>query len=133
MEIRQIRSAVVTSFLLGLLLITSSAHAEEKKSGGGYVTLEPFTSNLVETDRYLQINISLKSESPGFEDNVKIYMPKVRHVVLMTLCGKKSEELLSTKGKMQLMAELKDAINQALDVNGDRGVSEVVFTNFVVQ
>jgi flagellar basal body-associated protein FliL len=139
MKIRKVRSFLIISWLaLGFLTMIPHADAEEKggeKGEAGYVTLDPFTSNLADTDnqRYLQISLSIKGTSPEAAENVKSLMPMVRHAVLMTLCAKKSDDLLSTKGKTDLMEDLKNSINQTLQLSKERSITEVFFTNFIVQ
>jgi flagellar basal body-associated protein FliL len=123
--------------LLGFLTVIAEADAAEKRAdaGGGYIELEPFTVNLADADtpRFLQVSLSMKGARPEVEETIKSFLPMIRHAVILALCQKRSDVLLSTKGKIELLEELKNAINQALPMQKERGLTEVVFTNFVIQ
>jgi flagellar protein FliL len=122
----------------GLSLTTADTQAEEKSGAGsdaGYVQLEPFVSNLADSgdQRYLQITVGVKGARPDTADNVKMFMPMVRHVIILLLCEKTSAELLTLKGKSDLMEAIKAGINQQLGLDKEHGITEVAFTTFVVQ
>jgi flagellar FliL protein len=128
----------VFSALLSLAFSGGMAHANEKASastGSGAPTtrLEPFVVNLASFDRYLQTAVTLQLAASDVADKVKMFMPMVRHVVIMTLSSKDSAELQSTEGKKVLIDELRAKINQILDTKNDHGVNDVFFETFVIQ
>ncbi|MFZ6800857.1 flagellar basal body-associated FliL family protein [Undibacterium sp. Di24W] len=128
----------VFSALLSLAFSAGMAHANEKASasaGSGTPTarLEPFVVNLASFDRYLQTAVTLQLAAGEVADKIKVYMPMVRHVVIMTLSSKDSAELQSTEGKKVLIDELKTKINQVLEAKSDHGVNDVFFETFVIQ
>jgi flagellar FliL protein len=124
--------------LLSIALSSGVAHANEKasaKDGAGTPTtkLDSFVVNLASFDRYLQTVVTLQLGASDIAEKVKMYMPMVRHVVIMTLSSKDSSELQSIEGKKILIDELKTKINQVLSSKGDDGVSDIFFETFVIQ
>jgi flagellar FliL protein len=124
--------------LLSMALSSGVAHANEKasaKEGAGASTakLDNFVVNLASFDRYLQTAVTLQLGATGIGEKVKMYMPMVRHVVIMTLSSKDSSELQSIEGKKILIDELKTKINQVLSTKADDGVSDIFFETFVIQ
>ena len=125
--------------LLSLALSGGVAHANEKASAGSasagapIARLDSFVVNLASFDRYLQTVVTLQLAAGDVADKVKVYMPMVRHVVIMTLSSKDSTELQSTEGKKVLIDELRTKINQVLETKGDHGVNDVFFETFVIQ
>lgn len=120
--------------------------AEAKNLPPVFVELEPFTVNLQAesaTDQYLQVKASLKMEDQGTADNLKVYMPEIRHHALMLLSGKKASELSNTPGRETLALEFKNSVNSIVgEVPTNRKgepeepigpVEAVLFTSFIVQ
>lgn len=129
----------VISSLLSLMLISASATANEKASasasaaGAPVARLDSFVVNLASFDRYLQTVVTLQLGTSDVADKIKVYMPMVRHVVIMTLSSKDSAELQSIEGKKVLIDQLRTKINQVLEIKGDGGISDVFFETFVIQ
>nr|WP_314861911.1 flagellar basal body-associated FliL family protein [uncultured Undibacterium sp.] len=126
------------SALLSLAFSGGMAHANEKASASASAStpttrLEPFVVNLASFDRYLQTAVTLQLAASDVADKVKVFMPMVRHVVIMTLSSKDSAELQSTEGKKVLIDELRAKINQVLETKNDHGVNDVFFETFVIQ
>lgn len=120
------------------VLISGQVTAKEGKeaSAAGSVPmarLEAFTVNLSGVDRYLQVNIALQLASPEVAEKIKAYMPVVRHKMIVMLSSKESGELNSLEGKRNLMTEIKETINKALELKERDGVTDVFFENFVIQ
>lgn len=92
-----------------------TAHA---KSGTPptFVPMEAFTVNLVPEngEQYLQVVATLKLEDSHAAEDLKIYMPELRHRVLMLLSGKKASELQGVDGREALADEIKSATNEVL-------------------
>jgi flagellar FliL protein len=128
----------VFSALLSLTFSAGIAQANEKASasasaGTPTARLEPFVVTLASFDRYLQTAVTLQLSAGDVADKIKVFMPMVRHVVIMTLSSKDSAELQSTEGKKVLIDELKTKINQVLEAKSDHGVNDVFFETFVIQ
>lgn len=126
------------TFMLCLLpLFAGQAHANEGKAsaeGGGLtMPLEPFVVNLMSFDRYLQVSITLQVAKPEVNEKIKAIMPVVRHQLLMLLSSKESQQITNADGKHELILQIKEKINDALDVKEREGVTDVFFVNFVIQ
>ena len=117
-------------FLLGGMLLTSGiAGAGEGGEGGGggskdmLAKVEAIVVNLNEpTTHYLQIEMTLKLAKPDVAEKIKLYMPVIRHKLIL---------LLSSKNTSQL--ESKRPINQALERSDKERVTDVLFNSFIIQ
>ena len=120
--------------------------AEAKGLPPVFVELDPFTVNLqpeTAVDQYLQVKATLRVDEQPAADNLKAYMPEIRHRVLMLLSGKKASELGSAEGREQLAEDIKHAVNAIVgEVPRNRKgepeepigpVESVLFTSFIVQ
>lgn len=120
--------------------------AEAKGLPPVFVELDPFTVNLqpeTTVDQYLQVKATLRVDEQPAADNLKAYMPEIRHRVLMLLSGKKASELGSAEGREQLAEDIKHAVNAIVgEVPRNRKgepeepigpVESVLFTSFIVQ
>ena len=128
-------------FLLGGMLLTSGiAGAGEGGEGGGggskdmLAKVEAIVVNLNEpTTHYLQIEMTLKLAKPDVAEKIKLYMPVIRHKLILLLSSKNTSQLESIEGKRKLVEESKRAINQALELSEKEGVTDVLFNSFIIQ
>ncbi|WP_375396757.1 flagellar basal body-associated protein FliL [uncultured Sphingomonas sp.] len=100
-----------------------------------YAMDKDFTANLQNSVHYVQIGVAL---STPYDDtvieNVKTNEIAVRSAVLMALGDTTEDEVFTSDGKKRLQARLARAINDVLkQKEGFGGISNVYFTNFVVQ
>lgn len=101
-----------------------------------YYTMDPqFTSNLQDSVHVVQVGIAV---STPYDDtvieNLKTNDIAIRSAVLLTLGDTPEEQVFSSAGKQQMQKRLAKAINDILEQKeGFGGVSNVYFTNFVVQ
>jgi flagellar FliL protein len=116
-----------------------------------FVRLEPFTVKLQafedKPDQYLQLVPELKVLNAPAGERVKVYMPEIRHNMLLILSSKNSGELSSPQGVEKLSNELRSRTNQILGAGaapkgaspaGDKAaaddpVQEVLFSSFIIQ
>lgn len=119
-----------------------------------FVDLGQFTANLVreEEDRYLQVAISLKITKPDLEDKIKDAKPEILHRVNMLLQSKYPSELATFEGKDKLAQQIKAQVEYVLGLRkaapligqeqdaapiapgaGKSGISDVLFTSFIIQ
>ena len=101
-----------------------------------YYTMDKdFTSNLQGSVHYVQVGIALSTPyDDSVIENVKTNEIAVRSAILMTLGDTPEEDVTTAAGKQKLQARLVQAINGVLkQKEGFGGVSNVYFTNFVVQ
>lgn len=122
-----------------------SGHGGGKSTPGGtggdkyassYYPLEKeFTSNLQDSVHFIQVGIAI---STPYDDtvleNIKTHEIAIRSAVLMALGETSEEQVFTAEGKAQIQKRLVDAINGVLkEKEGFGGVSNVYFTNFIVQ
>ena len=102
----------------GLLLAAPENKAASASASAGAPTakLEAFVVNLSSTERYLQLSMALQIASAEVNDKIKMFMPKVRHTLILLLSSKDSEQLQSLDGKHQLMEEIKSGVNKTLEL-----------------
>ena len=132
---KNIMRIIMLSLLLAFSLATvqASEHEESKVGGAYYTKLEPITVNLTDLSRYLQIQITAKTSNPEMAENIKMYMPVVRHALILLLKSKNPDEISTTPGRLKLMEEAKVAINKAAELKPAHGVATVLFESFIVQ
>lgn len=125
-------------WLLALLLwlsAGSSLAAEGKESGGKtdpYAHLEPFTVNMHEPNRYLQVTIALKGGA-GTLQKVNDYKPMIRHQLILLLSSQSTDGLSTLQGKQKLMDDIKATVNKILQLDPKHGVEQVLFESFIIQ
>lgn len=97
------------------------------------VELPAFIINLADPDeaRYLRltVNLGIGGEGEGEEPD-KLFITRVRNAMLAVLGTKKSDEVLSVKGKAKLRKELLEAAEAASD---EPEVLAIYITDFIVQ
>jgi flagellar FliL protein len=101
-----------------------------------YYTMEqPFTSNLRDSDGFMQLGIGVATYyDQRVLDRIKEDEMPIRSAVLMTLANQDGFVISTPEGKKQLQDELKGAINQVLiSKEGFGGVDSVYFTSFIIQ
>jgi flagellar FliL protein len=121
---------------LGLGGGKAHAEAEVAVAPVQYVEIDnAFTSNLVDTGRYLQLRISVSTKNgEPVVAAIEQHKPALISTVLSVL-GELSEiDVADRAAKDKLRVRLKTAINQALAAKGVAGgIDEVFFTSLVVQ
>lgn len=122
--------------LVGVVLLFAAANANAEGGGkeeGPYYKLEPFTVNLMGLKQVLQVAVTLKLAKPEKRPQVELYTPAIRHEVILLLSGKTVEQVETSEGKKQLIAETKTAVNRALGLSVKEGVAEVLFESIIIQ
>ena len=94
-----------------------------------------FTSNLVDTGRYLQVRLSLSTfGGPAAVAAIEKHKPAVVSAVLAVLGDLGEADIADQAAKEKLRAKLKEAVNAALKGRGEPfTVEEVFFISLVVQ
>lgn len=101
-----------------------------------YVEIDnAFTSNLVDTGRYLQLRLSVSTTGgEPVTKAVELHKPALVSTVLEVLGELSEGDVADRAAKDKLRQKLKEAINRTLKENGEaQGVEEVFFTSLVVQ
>ena len=101
-----------------------------------YVPMDqPFTSNLRDTDGYLQLGVGVSTlYDQKVTDHLKDSDMPIRAAVLEVLAQQSAETLNTPQGKAALRQQLKVAINNVLQQReGFGGIDDVYFTSFIIQ
>lgn len=102
-----------------------------------YLSLDPaFTVDFVVggKQRFVQLNMSIKSKNTEQIDAVTLHMPLIRNSLILLFSSQSFPDLQSIDGKVALKQASLDAINGILEQEtGQRGIDGVLFTNFVMQ
>lgn len=122
-----------------------------------YVALGTFTDNLVheDSDRYLQVSISIKISKPELEEAIKARNPEILDHVNMLLSSQRPSVLATIAGKQKLARDIKTQIEVILGLRNaapsavetqsasapaatetqqsESGIEEVLFTSFIIQ
>ena len=127
-------------------LISSSGKTKKPKAPEVHhetVQLEEFIANLADNTarHYIKLSLAIEVESSGegggghgggaAEEAIKEANPYIRDGVLAILSKQHYVTLLTEEGKANLKAELKEAIQQALEKH-DIKVSDILFTDIVL-
>lgn len=138
MKIKKINEMFLHLLFLSLLGISQLAGAnsgakDAGSAGGNIAKLEAFTVNLASTERYLQVVVTLKVATAEVAEQVKTYMPMVRHGVILILSSKDDAQIKTAEGKQELIVEIREKINKVLKVTEHEGVTDIFFETFVIQ
>ncbi len=113
-----------------------------------FVPLEQFTVNLApeEGEHFLQSTMVLRVADAKVGDSLKLYMPELKHRMIMLLSSKKPSELATAEGREVLADEIKEEANDVLGYapnpkkknkrnrpEDDGPVLAVLFNQFIVQ
>ncbi|MBW6524088.1 flagellar basal body-associated FliL family protein [Sphingomonas sp. RHCKR47] len=114
---------------------TPESMAGDKFASNYYPMEKEFTSNLQDSTHFVQVGVAI---STPYDDKVIEHLKTndiaIRSAILMTLGDTTEEQVFTSQGKQQLARKLVAAINGVLEQKeGFGGVSNVYFTNFVVQ
>lgn len=107
----------------------------EKYASTYYAMEKEFTSNLRESVHFIQVGVAISTPyDESIIENIKTHEMAVRSKILLTLGETTEEEVFTAAGKEKLANRLVTAINGVLkQKEGFGGVSNVYFTNFIVQ
>lgn len=116
-------------------LPTPKGKGGDKYASTYYALEKEFTSNLQDSVHFIQIGIAV---STPYDDrvvgNIKTHEIAIRSAILMALGQTTEDQVFTAEGKQALQKRLVAAINQTLkQKEGFGGISNVYFTNFIVQ
>lgn len=112
-----------------------------------FAKLDPFVVKLQSEgqEAYVQAVPELKLSEAPVADQIKSFMPEIRHKVLLILANKKASELSTPQGMQVLANQIRESINATLtgekinpaleqrDENPDGPVIAVFFSSLIVQ
>jgi flagellar protein FliL len=110
---------------------------DPRKYKATYYDIEqPFTSNLRDSDGFVQIGLGVSTfyYDQRVMDHLKTHEMAVRSAILMTLADQDAFVITTPEGKKALQTALKDSINHVLESQeGFGGIDDVYFTTFIIQ
>ena len=126
---------LATLLCVAFLLATSTANASEGGSKDSLnAKMEPIVVNLMGSEQQvIRVELVLQLAKQEVSEIVKLYMPVIRHKMILLLTSKDANQLGSFEGKQRLVMESKNAINQALGILDYEGVADVLFASFIIQ
>lgn len=152
--------ALVAAVVVGLLLMKKSqsadvdADADEAPAVAAvdlnkpptFVPMDPFVVNLApaEGERYLQVVMALRVTDAKTGENLRAFMPEIRHQINLLLSSKLPSELSTMEGREALADEIVHRTNKVLGTPpakaGDGKVTPpagpiqaVLFNSFIIQ
>jgi len=93
-----------------------AAVKHDPKAVPTFVPLDLFVVNLAdkEAERYAQVGMTLEIGDAKLGDQIKAYMPAIRHAVLMVLADKTAAQLIDREGKVKLAREVQRETSRVL-------------------
>lgn len=106
-----------------------------------FVSLDPFVVNLApeEGDRYLQVIMALRVADAKTGENLRGFMPEIRHRINLLLASKLPSEVATLQGREELAALIGEEINKVLGAppaapgESTGPIQAVLFNSFIVQ
>jgi flagellar FliL protein len=116
-------------------MATPEGKGGDKYASNYYPLEKEFTSNLQDSVHFIQVGIAISTPyDDRVLDNIKTHEIAIRSAILLALGETSEEQVFTAEGKKQMQARLAKAINAVLqEKEGFGGVSNVYFTNFIVQ
>lgn len=86
-----------------------------------FLPLDPFVVNIAdeETERYLQLGITLQLDDAKTGDQIKAYMPVIRNNILLLVAHKHAAELQTHEGKEKLARQIQRETLRPMGVEVD--------------
>ncbi|HWU96524.1 MAG TPA: flagellar basal body-associated FliL family protein [Sphingomonas sp.] len=114
---------------------TPRGEGGDKYASSYYPMEKEFTSNLQDSVHFVQVGIAVSTPyDERVLENIRTHEIAIRSSVLMALGETTEDEVFTAEGKRHIQDRLVKAINGVLkEKEGFGGVSNVYFTNFIVQ
>jgi flagellar protein FliL len=116
-------------------LPTPKGEGGDKYASNYYPMEKEFTSNLKDSVHFIQVGIAISTPyDERVLENIKTHEIAIRSAILMSLGETTEDEVFTAEGKQHIQDRLVKGINGVLkQKEGFGGVSNVYFTNFIVQ
>lgn len=122
--------------VIALLIQAPSVLANEHGGGAAGPTPLKFIVNLgdpMNGGKYLQVEMVFEGATPEVDHELGLYRPKIQHELILLLSSEQAANLLTLKGKKDLMANIIEKVNHLLHETEKTGVKDVFFTSFIIQ
>lgn len=121
-----------TVFVLGVVSGRASEHGGAA-DGPAPMQFIVNVGDSVATMRVLRVTIAVELARTEVAQLLRAIRPKVQHRMILLLSGEPLASLQTVKGKQELQERLLGEINGLIDETSETGVSDVFFTNFIIQ
>ena len=150
--------ALLAAVVVGLLLMKKSQSADadadetpavvavDLNKPPTFVPMDPFVVNLApaEGERYLQVVMALRVADAKTGENLKAFMPEIRHQINLLLSSKLPSELSTMEGREALAEEIVHRTNSVLGAPPAKAgdgksapaagpIQAVLFNSFIIQ
>jgi flagellar protein FliL len=107
----------------------------DHKEAKYFALAQPFTSNLKDSQQFVQLSISLGTYGDEtFVEALKAHEMALRSAALLTIADQRYDDVATSAGKTALASTLKTVLNKTLNERQAPGqIDTVYFTGFVVQ
>lgn len=97
----------------------------------GFVVLDRVISSLGD-DMKAQITLAIETPDKNSAEIIKLYTPKLRSMLFLTVAGFNSKELLTPQGKKHLANTLTEVFKKNVDPERSELILGVHYTEFVI-
>ena len=91
-----------------------------------------FTTNVGE-NLYVQFGVMFESATPEAARLISEFKPRIQHGIILLLSTKDADILRTLNGKKELAEEMIALVNEVIGENHKTGVTEALFTRFLIQ
>lgn len=124
-----------TFLALGVVFLSlawSSGASASDHGGGGAPEPLVFTFNLG-GKAYVQFGLLFETGSPEAAHELIVYRPKIQHEIILLMSDKSEAHLRTLEGKKELVEEIVELTNHLIHEDRKTGVTEILFTKFLIQ
>lgn len=125
-----LKSLAAFFLFMFFLLTASTASASEGGIKDNLQTkIEPIEVNFRGTaQQFIRVGLTLHLAKQEVDEKIKLYMPVIRHRLILLLASVDAKQLNSIEGKQKLV----HAINQAIGLTDTEGVVDVFFNSLII-
>lgn len=128
---------ILIAALLGFGPAQATEEAAASTASSAYVSIgEPLVLNLDGGRKlsFLQISADVLVADSDAEDAVKLHVPAIRHKLIMLLSERKTVDIKSPATREEIRQQVTAEVKQLIaELSGDGEISEVLFSNILVQ
>ena len=136
---KTMQKLILCSFIFILGFTQASAAEEEAVAAvtSAYVSLgDPMVLNLSSSRRltFLQISADVLLSDAAAEETVKTHVPAIRHSLILLLSEQKVGDMKSPDKREEIRQQVTARVKGLIaELSGSQDVSEVLFSNILVQ
>ena len=129
--ILRIRNVVLALLVVSGALVAMGVQANDH---GGAPGGEPLVFLInAGNDTFLRFGIILEAATPEANHEISIYKPRIQHDIILLMSGQDINHLRTLAGKKALVEKIIDTVNHVIHDDRETGVTDVLFTTFIIQ